>query len=203
MVKLEKLKKSIKMFRQNLGIKMKRYFVCLVQFWRPCRADHFAPLTFGRGHLESGLILWSLNGYYDHLALKRDKLKSIFFLVSEIILKYFDTHIAISEFFRAQNCCKFISLDKKMNLSLWALPMGLGKGKERIQSPLQLQLYLKEVVVWKIQGIIIHPNLLVLPEKIVLMHVHEEDMDIRLHHLPVTRHMDLQLHRWEYKKWKA
>ena len=66
MVEIEKFEKSIKTFCQNLGIKMKKYFFCLVQFWRPCRADHFAPLTFGWGHLESGLISWSLNDHYDH-----------------------------------------------------------------------------------------------------------------------------------------
>ena len=45
---------------------MKKYFCCLVQFYRPSPADHFAALTFGRGNQESGLILLSLNDHHDH-----------------------------------------------------------------------------------------------------------------------------------------
>ena len=62
--------KNSKNLSKRFGHKNEKIFFFLVQFWRPCRADHFAPLTFGRGHLESGLISWSLNDYYDHFAFK-------------------------------------------------------------------------------------------------------------------------------------
>ena len=59
--KFENLKNLSKRFAKIWVLKLNFCCCCLVQFWRHCWADYFAPLTFGQGHLESQLILWSLS----------------------------------------------------------------------------------------------------------------------------------------------